>query len=159
MQPLREIPHSMDRFHEPPPTGHKEQPPRQDIRLPAPHPLTGDVSSEPLFPKLQERKHKISLLVELWLFIAGLYTRAGVFDDAKAAIDEAIELVQILESQIAAETSSAKAFAARGWGGGKAIEELWGDIWTVVSPNIYIPPSLKKTMALMHNATNREGIF
>jgi hypothetical protein len=86
-----------------------------------------------LFPILQERRHKVSLLIDLWLFIAGLYTRAAVFDDAKAAIDEAAELVQMMESQLATETPNAKAFAARGWGGGKAIEELWGDVWTAVS--------------------------
>ena len=131
-QPLREIPHNLDRIVEPPPQGHRDQPPRQDVRLPAPHPSTGSISPEPLFPVIQERRHKISLLVELWLFIAGLYTRATLFEDAKAAVDEAAELVQMLEVQLAAETSSAKAFASKGWGGGKAIEELCGDVLTSV---------------------------
>lgn len=88
---------------------------------------------------LQERRHKISLLIDLWLFIGGMYTRAAVFDDAKAAIDEAAELVQIMESQLALETSSAKAFGARGWGGGKSIEELWADVWAAVSHYLCSP--------------------
>jgi hypothetical protein len=144
-QPLREIPHNLDRIEEPPPPGHKEQPPRQDVRLPAPHPLSGNVSPEPLFPIIQERRHKVSLLIELWLFIAGLYTRASLFEDAKAAVDEASELVQMIESQLAVETSSAKAFASKGWGGGRAIEDLWGDVFTAVSSRTTSPTPFQAT--------------
>jgi hypothetical protein len=132
-QELRDIPHNLDRIEEPPPAGHRDQPPRQDVRLPAPHPLSGNVSPEPLFPILQEGRYKVSLLIELWLFIAGLYTKASLFEDGKAAVDEAEELVGMLELQMSAETSSAKAFAARGWGGGKSVEELWGDVYAWVS--------------------------
>ena len=145
-QPLRDIPHNMDRSEAPPPPGHRDQPPRQDVRLPAPHPSTGNVSPEPLFPIVQERRHKISLLVELWLFIAGLYTRAELFEDAKAAVDEAGELVGMLEVLLASETSSARAFAAKGWGGGKAIEELWGDVSSAVCA---IPPPLSITTSML----------
>ena len=110
----------------------RDQPPKQDIRLPAPHPSTGIISPKPLFPIVQEQRHKTCLLVELWLFIAGLYTRASLFEDAKAAVDEAAELVLLMEMQLATETSSAKAFATKGWGGRRAVEELWGDISTAV---------------------------
>ncbi|TID16135.1 filamentation protein-like protein [Venturia nashicola] len=87
------------------------------------------ISPEPVFPVFQERKHRITLLIHVWLFVAGLYTRAEAFDDAKGAIEEAADLVQALESQVAQQDSSVKAFASRGWGGGKSVEELWADIW------------------------------
>lgn len=82
---------------------------------------------------MQERRHKVTLLVEIWTFIAGLYTRGGLFDDAKGAIDEAADLVRTLENDVAAISSSAKAFTEKGWGGGKPVEELWGDVWAQVS--------------------------
>ncbi|KAE9991064.1 hypothetical protein EG327_000535 [Venturia inaequalis] len=96
---------------------------------PAPFSSTDSITPEPVFSVFQERKHRITLLIQVWLFVAGLYTRAEVFDDATGAIDEAEDLVQALESQVAQQDSSVKAFAARGWGGGKSVEELWADIW------------------------------
>lgn len=138
-QHSRAVSHNLDRISEPPSHGQYDQTPNQDGRLQTPHPSTGNLSPEPVFSLLQERRHKISLLIDLWLFIGGMYTRAAVFDDAKAAIDEAAELVQIMESQLALETSSAKAFGARGWGGGKSIEELWADVWAAVSHYLCSP--------------------
>lgn len=99
---------------------------------PAPFSSTDSITPEPVFSVFQERKHRITLLIQVWLFVAGLYTRAEVFDDATGAIDEAEDLVQALESQVAQQDSSVKAFAARGWGGGKSVEELWADIWAQV---------------------------
>ncbi|KKY20543.1 putative filamentation protein [Diplodia seriata] len=78
---------------------------------------------------LQERRHTTSLLIDVWLFIAGLYARAALFEDAKGAVDEAFKLADNLESEMSQDQSSAKAFFERGWGGGKSIEELWADIW------------------------------
>jgi cargo-transport protein YPP1 len=108
-------------------------PSKQDVRLPVPSPSTDAIAPEPVFPVFQQRKHRISLLIEVWLFVAGLYIRAEIFDDAKGAIDEAADLVQTLESQVAQhESSSIKAFASRGWGGGKSVEEMWADVWAQV---------------------------
>jgi cargo-transport protein YPP1 len=132
-QPLRKVPHNLPRGEEPPPPGHADQPPQQDIRLPAPHPASAIATPQPRFPSLQERRHKISLLVEVWVFISGLYTRASLFDDARGAYEEAFDLVQILENEVAKESSSAKAFEQKGWGAGKTVEELWADVWTQVS--------------------------
>jgi len=131
-QPLREIPHNLPREKLPPPPEHDDQPPKQDIRLPAPLPTAKDSVPEPRFALIQERRHKATLLVELWSFIAGMYTRAGLFDDAKGAVDEAAELVQALENEIASTSSTAKAFSEKSWGGGKPVEELWGDIFSQV---------------------------
>jgi tetratricopeptide (TPR) repeat protein len=108
-------------------------PTKSDTRMSSPYPTTGSSTPEPVFPTPQERRHKISLLVELWLFISELYIRGSVFDDAKGAIDEAAELVQILEMEVSLESSSIKAFSSKGWGGGKSVEELWGDVYARVS--------------------------
>lgn len=131
-QPLREIPHNLPREQLPPPPEHDGQPPKQDTRLPAPHPATKEATPEPRFAVIQERRHKVTLLVELWVFVAGMYIRAGPFDDARGAIDEAGELVQSLENEIATVSSTAKAFSEKSWGGGKPVEELWGDVWAKV---------------------------
>ena len=56
-----------------------------------------------------------------------------MFDDARGAYEEAFELVQSLELDVARESSSAKAFAQKGWGIGKSIEQLWADVWAQVS--------------------------
>jgi len=132
-QSSREVPHNHPRDPEPPLPGHADQLPQQGTRLPAPHPATKEATPEPRFAALQERRHKVTLLVELWTFVAGLYTRAGLYDDAKGAIDEASELVQTLENEIATVSSSSRAFADKSWGGGKPVEELWGDVWAQVS--------------------------
>ncbi|KAF2142921.1 uncharacterized protein K452DRAFT_248537 [Aplosporella prunicola CBS 121167] len=128
-QPLRTIAHNIPHDSQPQPAGHENQPPRQDVRLPAPFPRFHYSTPEPRFPVLQERKLKISLLVDVWLFIAGLYTRASLFEDARGAVEEAYKLTDILESEVAQESSSARAFSERGWGGGKSVEELWADIY------------------------------
>jgi hypothetical protein len=93
---------------------------------------TQEPSPAPSFPLLADKRYKTTILVELWLFVAGLYTRSALYDDANAAIDEAAELVTGLEADLARFSSSAKAFANRGWGGGRSIDELWGDVWAQV---------------------------
>jgi len=133
-QPLREVPQNLPHDSESPLPGHMDLPLQQGTRLPAPHhSATKEVTPEPRFEALQERRHKVTLLVELWTFVAGLYTRAGLHEDAKGAIDEASELVQTLENEIATVSSSTRAFADKSWGGGKPVEELWGDVWAQVS--------------------------
>lgn len=127
-----EVTHSGPHDQWPPPVGHDEHPPVQDIRLPAAHPAVAQ-GPELRFPSLQERRHKIGLLVDIWLFIADLYMRAELLDDASGAIVEASRQAESLEVEIAAQSSSAKQFASRGWGGAKSIDELMADIWSAVS--------------------------
>lgn len=133
-QPLRPIPHNMD--HTPPPLGHNNQPPKQDTRLPAPFPNAGYVPSDPRFSKLQERRQKVSLLVDIWLFISGLYSRAQMHQDAREAVAEAMKLVEAFEAEVSQESSTAKSLSEKGWGGGKSVEELWGDAFAAVSAPI-----------------------
>jgi tetratricopeptide (TPR) repeat protein len=134
-RPLRAIPHNMS--HTEPPHEHLDEPPKQDVRLPAPAPHANYVRSEPRFPKIQERRQKVSLLVDIWLFISGLYSRAHMFHDAKEAIAEALKLVENFEVEISIESSTAKALGEKGWGGGKSVEELWADAFTAVSIHLY----------------------
>jgi tetratricopeptide (TPR) repeat protein len=130
-QPLRAIPHNMTNTSSPHEPMH--QPPRQDVRLPAPAPHTHIVRSDPRFPKIQERRQKVSLLVDIWLFISGLYTRAQMFQDAREALAEALKLVEAFEVEVSLESSTAKALSEKGWGGGKSVEELWADAFAAVS--------------------------
>ncbi|KAF2736928.1 filamentation protein-like protein [Polyplosphaeria fusca] len=129
-RPLRSVAHNMPHASEPPPAGHSTQPPKQDVRLPAPFPDAGYIPPDPRFSLIQGRRQKVTILIGIWIFISGLYTRAGMFEDAQGAVTEALKLVESFESEIAQETSSSKAFADRGWGGGKSVEELWADAFS-----------------------------
>jgi tetratricopeptide (TPR) repeat protein len=129
-QPLRAIPHNMANAS---PHEHMNQPPKQDIRLPAPAPHSHVVRSDPRFSKIQERRQKVSLLVDIWLFISGLYSRAQMFQDAREAVAEALKLVDAFELEVSQESSTAKTLSTKGWGGGKSVEELWADAFAAVS--------------------------
>lgn len=128
---LRSIPHNMD--HSSPPLHHDEQPPKQDVRLPVPLPHADYVPPDPRFSKIQERRQRVSLLVDIWLFISGLYSRAQMYQDAREAVGEAMKLVEGFEVEVSQESSTAKSLAEKGWGGGKSVEELWADAFTAVS--------------------------
>lgn len=130
-EPLRPIAHNLP--HSSPPLSHPGQPPKQDTRLHARVPHPDYIPPDPHFSKVQERRQKVSLLISIWIFISGLYTRAQMFEDAREAVGEALKLVEGFEVEVLAESSSAKALADKGWGGGKSVEELWADTFTAVS--------------------------
>ncbi|GAB7347864.1 hypothetical protein MBLNU459_g5394t1 [Dothideomycetes sp. NU459] len=125
---LDAVPHNLQHDKQPPPLGHLEQPPKQDLRLPAPHPAASTISP-PRFPTAQQRRHGLSLLIGVWLFIAGQYMRAELLEDAEGAMNEAQKLAEGFQQELAKEDSSARAFDERGWGGGKSVNRLWADIW------------------------------
>ncbi|KAL1304464.1 hypothetical protein AAFC00_003458 [Neodothiora populina] len=125
-QALRQIPHNMD--HHSAPLGHSDQPPGQDLRLPAPHPSSSYTSVPSLFPAAQARRHRMSLLIDIWLFIAGQYARSELYEDAEGAIDEAEKLTEVFLQEFAKEDCSASGFDERGWGGGKSVNRLWADV-------------------------------
>ncbi|KAK6430643.1 hypothetical protein LTR95_013199 [Oleoguttula sp. CCFEE 5521] len=104
--------------------------PRQPDELQSPyqHVIRGSPSTS--YPATQQRRHKMSLLVRVWLFIAELYIRAEGLDDASGAVDEAAKLVEALEADVGAERSSARNFFHKGWGGGAGVDELWADVWS-----------------------------
>ncbi|KAH9830068.1 putative cation-transporting ATPase [Teratosphaeria destructans] len=127
-QPLREMAHNTSPDVWPPPAGHSDQPPEQDVRLPAPHP---SVDAQPMShsESLHERQHKTSMLVGVWLFIAGLYVRAEFYDDAQGAIIEAYGLVETFEAEKATAGANARKLFEKGWGAGKSVDTLWGDVY------------------------------
>jgi len=71
---------------------------------------------------------KMSLLIQVWLFVATLYINAGVNEDAKDAIEEANKLSSALELEVSAAGCSVKNFQNRGWASGSSVEELWADV-------------------------------
>lgn len=102
---------------------------RQDSRLPRPfvrNPATH-------FPKSHERRRRLGTLVRLWLLVAGFYRRATMLEDAIGALEEAKKLVDALETDVSQDQSGEVSVQNPGWGGGKSVEELWGDVWAEVS--------------------------
>lgn len=136
-QPLKSMAHNSGHADWPAPAGHDEQPPQQDVRLPVPHPASsaGPVLS---FSLAQQKRHKVSVLVKVWLFIAELYVRAESLDDAAGAVQEAQKLVESLEAEVGAAESSARAFYSKTWGGGNSVDELWADVLSSVSSSQYL---------------------
>ncbi|KAL5114126.1 hypothetical protein ACEQ8H_008010 [Pleosporales sp. CAS-2024a] len=160
-QPLRPVQHNMD--HAPVPLDSDSQPPRQDMRLPAPFPTLGYVPPGPRFSKLQERRHKVSLLSDIWLFIAGLYTRAQMFQDASEAVAEAMKLAETFEIEVSQDSATAKSLAEKGWGGGKSVEELWADAFAtrgelLVAQTLYDEARTDFERALLHFPDHPAGI-
>ncbi|KAI9837445.1 MAG: hypothetical protein M1819_007093 [Sarea resinae] len=124
-QALPQMAHNMPQSKEPAPTGHGDGQPKQDMRLPNKSVSYSDLKT----PTLQERRHMVSVLVQVWLMIAGLYRRASMYEDARGACDEAVKLVDRLQLDVSRLDCSNRAFAERGWGAGKSVEELWGDVY------------------------------
>lgn len=143
-QPLGRIPHNMD--HISPPLDHDTQPPKQDVRLPSPLPPADYVPPDPRFSKIQERRQKVSLLIDIWLFISALYSRAQMLQDAREAVAEAMKLVETFEKEVSQESSTARTLAEKGWGGGKSVEKLWADAFAAVSDD-------KVDLRLLANST------
>ncbi|MCJ1417392.1 hypothetical protein MMC32_003735, partial [Xylographa parallela] len=84
---------------------------------------------EPQYSKLEQQRHALSLLLHIWLFIAGLYRRAKLYDDAQGAVEEAFKQVKSVEAIVSSQASSARAFETPGWGGAKSVEDLWADAY------------------------------
>ncbi|EFR00713.1 hypothetical protein MGYG_03718 [Nannizzia gypsea CBS 118893] len=128
-QTLPPVYHNMKHTEEPAPAGHLHQPPIQDVRLPTAHQSSPLNKALTRFPRVQEQKHSLGLLVKIWLFISNLYRRALLLEDAMEACNEASTHATRIEGFVAAQESSARAFADEGWGGTKSPDELWGDIY------------------------------
>ncbi|TGO10513.1 hypothetical protein BTUL_0133g00200 [Botrytis tulipae] len=101
----------------------------QDSRLPI-TPYSPSPSPTTRFSKDSERRRRISTLVKVWLLIAGFYRRATMYEDAKGAIEEAHKLVHSLEMDIINDPTGLASFDQSGWGGGKSVSELWGDVFS-----------------------------
>lgn len=127
--PLPPIPHNMKHDKGPLPIGHSEQPPQQDVRLPTNGRHDTATKTLTRFPKAHVQKQALGLLTKIWLFVAGLYRRAGLFEDAVGAWNEAKQQAKRVEELVAKQESSAKAFADPGWGGAQSSDHLWADVY------------------------------
>ncbi|KAK2742312.1 hypothetical protein FQN57_005400 [Myotisia sp. PD_48] len=128
-QDLPCVAHNMNYKKEPAPAGHSEQPPRQDVRLPTSRAFDRPPKAPTRFPRAQAQKSALALLVKIWLFIASLYRRASLFEDALEACNEASVQATRIETLVAAQESSARAFAEERWGGAKSSDEVWADVF------------------------------
>ncbi|RMZ83673.1 hypothetical protein DV738_g1016, partial [Chaetothyriales sp. CBS 135597] len=107
-------------------TDHSER----DLAPVAHHPQASLTSPVTRFPRDVGQKHALTILARIWLLVASLYRRAALFDDAKDATEEAAKAALRVESLVAAQESSARAFADPGWGaGGISSDELWADVY------------------------------
>lgn len=122
------VAHDTDHAEVPQPPGHPKQPPQQDVRLPVVYKASTSNQPSTKFPQAAEKRHAHGVLMKIWLFIAGLYRRASLFEDSKEACDEASRSASQIEALVAAQESSAAAFADPGWGGGKSSNEAWADV-------------------------------
>ena len=127
-QPLKPVAHNMHHKQQPPPAGHENQPPEQDVRLPSSRRFDSPTNAVTKFSLVQSQKHAIALLVKIWLIIAGLYRRASLFEDAREACEEAWKQTSRAETLAASFESSARSFSSRGWTAAKSLEELWADV-------------------------------
>ncbi|KAJ9207122.1 hypothetical protein DTO164E3_396 [Paecilomyces variotii] len=127
-QPLPPVAHNIKHKDLPPPAGHEKQPPEQDVRLPISDRFDSPTGAVIRFPAVQAQKHALVILVKIWLLIAGLYRRSGLFEDASEACEEASKQAARFEALVASQEFSAKRFSERTWGTGKSSEELWGDV-------------------------------
>ena len=103
------------------------------------------------FSPIDQQRQSRCLLIRVWLVIAGVYRRAGMYDDAQGALDEAIKQVKHVEAMIASQNSSAHAFEDPGWGGMKSIEELWADVYHERG-NLYIARSAPHDAILQYES-------
>lgn len=83
----------------------------------------------PRFPQSQQKRRRLGMLVKLWLLVAGFYRRATMLEDANGALEEARTLVEAVEADVSQDESGDVSIQDAGWGGGKSVEELWGDVW------------------------------
>lgn len=160
-QPMESIPHNEAHGEIPPPSGHIDQPPIQDVRLPSSHPASKSIVPETHLLPVHERRHKYGVLVQTWLFIAGLYIRAEMYDDAQSALDHAAKFSDMLEVELAGSESgsNARRLFHKGWGGGDSIDALHADVWSNVSnPCTYLRSSTDLVQKA-HLALAREHPF
>jgi hypothetical protein len=105
----------------------------QDNRLPHVSPYSSSTTPVTRFPKDQEKRRRLAILVKVWLLVSGFYRRALMFEDAKGAIEEAQKLVKAVELDISKDSSGNVSIDHAGWGGGKSVGELWGDVFSEVN--------------------------
>ncbi|KAG9257220.1 uncharacterized protein F5Z01DRAFT_648147 [Emericellopsis atlantica] len=93
------------------------------------HPPT-DILPLVQLSKDKARFRRTSILVRVWLMIAGFYRRADLYDQCKAAVAEAQKLVQGLEADARQEPSTSPPIRGEGWAERKSVVDLRGDVYS-----------------------------
>ncbi|EKD17866.1 uncharacterized protein L3040_004404 [Drepanopeziza brunnea f. sp. 'multigermtubi'] len=101
----------------------------QGVRLSKASPYAFSTTPVTRFSKNQERRRRIAILVKVWLLISGFYRRASMYEDSKGALEEAENLVRQAEADVSNDTTGSFSISQAGWGGGKSIKQLWGDVF------------------------------
>ncbi|KAL8819055.1 MAG: hypothetical protein Q9223_002433 [Gallowayella weberi] len=118
-------------------THHKNLNPWPDYPKPPPtrSPKPSSISShstyslpDPIYPSSDVKRHALTLLTRIWLFIAQLYRDAAMPVDAQGALSEAFNHAKSIEAAVAATESSAQALSEPGWGKVKSAAEVWADV-------------------------------
>uniref|UniRef100_A0A8H7NB14 Uncharacterized protein n=1 Tax=Bionectria ochroleuca TaxID=29856 RepID=A0A8H7NB14_BIOOC len=90
---------------------------------------SGDLLPLIQFSSDKERVQRTTILIGVWLMIAGFYRRASLYDDCEGAVTEAKKLVQSLEADKQREPSDSSTIKGVAWAEKKSIEDLWGDVF------------------------------
>ncbi|CAI6092004.1 unnamed protein product [Clonostachys chloroleuca] len=90
---------------------------------------SGDLLPLIQFSSDKERVQRTTILIGVWLMIAGFYRRASLYDDCEGAVTEAKKLVQSLEADKQREPSDSSTMKGVAWAEKKSIEDLWGDVF------------------------------
>ena len=87
---------------------------------------------EPQYSAPELQRQALTLLIKIWLQIAGLYRRASMPSDAAGALSEATTHAKAIETAIAKDDRGAsdEAFSTPGYGGLKSCGEIWADVLT-----------------------------
>ena len=94
------------------------------------------------FAKDQEKRRRTTILVKVWLLIAGFYRQAAMYEDTKEAIEESRKLVHSMEADVLNDTTGNISISHPGWGGRKSVAELWGDVYSEVGASNTLIPTI-----------------
>lgn len=83
-----------------------------------------------VYSKKEQKRLQITVLIKVWLLIGGFYRRASMYDDAQGAIDEALQLVNLIEFNLLNDPKSSSSCSNFKWEGGKTVAELRSDIYS-----------------------------
>jgi tetratricopeptide (TPR) repeat protein len=83
----------------------------------------------PKFSIIVQERYALTLLSHIWIFISGLYRKANMVDDARSAINEALQLAQKIETFAAANHSSSRSFQLSAVGGAPSSDQIFADAY------------------------------
>lgn len=93
------------------------------------------------FSKEHEKRRRMTILVKVWLMIAGFYRKAHMLNDCREAIGEAQKYTSLLEKEVSKDATGEATISKSGWAGKKCVEELHGDCWAEVC-SLFLPTRL-----------------